>query len=296
LPGDGTTKREVGGGTGFIFDESGLILTNRHVVSDLNAEYSVILNDGEQYEATVLGRDTVQDIAVLKIDVLGLQTVSLGDSDNLQIGQTVIAIGNTLSEYRNTVTRGVVSGIDRSIIAGGGGDSELIEEAIQTDAAINPGNSGGPLLNLAGEVVGINTAVNFQGQSIGFAIPVNNAKTVVESVLEYGKIVRPWLGVRYVQLDKQIAENNELDYDYGALIVQGQSRADLAIVPDSPADEAGLEENDIILEVNQVKLDDSTSLVKEINKFKPGDEVELLVFQEDKEIIIKVTLTERDSS
>jgi len=287
-------KKAVGGGTGFVIAENGLILTNKHVVSDEQAEYSVIFNDGKKYEAKVVGRDMINDIAVLKIEASGLALVDLGDSDKIQIGETVIAIGNALGEYRNTVTRGVVSGINRSIVAGdNSGTSELLENVIQTDAAISPGNSGGPLLNLGGQVVGINTAINLQGQSLGFAIPVNQAKTVIESVKKYGKIVRPWLGVRYIQLNSEIAKANNLKYEYGALILRGQGTQELAVVPSSPADKAGLVENDIILEVNGKKLSEENSLVQEVSKYQPGDEITLKIFHDGSEKIIKVKLEER---
>lgn len=291
---EGNKKKEVGGGTGFVIDEAGLILTNKHVVSDEQAEYSIVFNDGKKYEAKILAQDTVADIAVLKIEAKNLVVVELGDSDKLQIGETVIAIGNALGEYRNTVTRGVVSGVNRSILAGdNSGSSELLENVLQTDAAINPGNSGGPLLNLGGQVIGINTAINWQGQSLGFAIPVNQAKTVIDSVKKYGKIIRPWLGVRYVQLNAEIAKANKLEYEYGALIIRGEGKDDLAIVPASPAAKAGLAENDIILEVNGKKLAEENSLVQEVAKFKPGDEITLKISHDGVEKMIKIKLEER---
>lgn len=287
-------KQEVGGGTGFIIASDGLILTNKHVVQDEQAEYTVVLNEGRKYAAKVLGRDTVNDIAVLKIEALGLPVAALGDSDKIEIGQTVIAIGNALSEYRNTVTRGVISGINRRVVAGTGmGGSEVLEAAIQTDAAINPGNSGGPLLNLDGQVIGINTAVNWQGQSLGFAIPINQAKTVIESVKQFGEIIRPWLGVRYIQLNEEIAKANNLKYNYGALILSGQNQSEPAVMPDSPAQKAGLQENDIILEVNGKKLEEENSLVSEVSKYKPGDIIELKIFHDSAEKTIKVKLEKR---
>ncbi|MBI5077248.1 trypsin-like peptidase domain-containing protein [Candidatus Falkowbacteria bacterium] len=287
-------KKEIGGGTGFVIGADGLILTNKHVVADEQAEYSVLFSDGKRYEAKVLGRDTVYDVAVLKIDAKNLAVAEIGDSDKIEIGQTVIAIGNALSEYSNSVTRGVVSGINRKVIAGdSGGGSEVIQGAIQTDAAINPGNSGGPLLNLAGQVIGVNTAVNWQGQSLGFAIPINQAKSVIESVKQFGKIVRPWLGVRYIQLNEEIAKANNLKYNYGAMVLQGQNKTEPAVVAASPAEKAGIKENDIILEVNGEKLDDDSSLVQEISKYKPGNVIILQVAREDKVMEIKVKLEER---
>jgi len=291
----GNQKRELASGSGFIFDESGLILTNRHVVEDENAEYSVILNDGSEYSAQVLGRDMILDIAILKIEATDLSVIELGDSEGIEIGQTVIAIGNALGEYSNTVTRGIVSGINRRVVAGdGSGGSEVLDGAIQTDAAINPGNSGGPLLNISGQVIGINTAVNFSGSALGFAIPIDRAKIIVKSVLENGRIVRPWLGVRYVNINESIAEKNGLAVDYGALILRGDSPTALAVVEGSPADKAGLSENDIIMQVNDQVLDETYSLVNEIAKYQPDDEIELKIWRDGEEKIIKVTLDERE--
>jgi len=289
----GETKQEVGGGTGFIISSDGLILTNRHVVSDSEAEYSVITNDNKRYDAKVLAIDPIIDIAVIKIEAKNLPVIKLGDSDSIQIGQTVIAIGNTLSEYRNTVTKGVVSGIGRTVVAFGAGRSERLENVIQTDAAINPGNSGGPLLNLSGEVIGVNTAISREGQLVGFAIPINNVKSVVESVKKHGRIIRPLLGVRYRPITKAMAEANNLSVDYGALVVRGKNPEDLAVVPGGPADKAGIVENDIILEVNGQKIDEKHDLAKEIAQYQPGDKIKLKILHKGKEKTVEVTLGER---
>jgi serine protease Do len=287
-------KTEVGGGTGFIVSSDGLILTNKHVVLDEEAEYTVITNDGQTYQAQVLAKDSINDLALLKIEADNLTPLGLGDSDNIEIGQTVIAIGNTLSEFRNTVTKGVISGVGRRVEAGGSfGFSEVIEQAIQTDAAINPGNSGGPLVNLKGEVIGINTAISGSGQLIGFSIPINEAKKVIESVTKYGKIVRPFLGVRYTIINKKIAEVNELPVDYGALIIKGKTAEELAVIPGSSADNAGLEANDIILEVNGQQIDNNNSLGRILAQFNPGDEVELKILHDGQEKTVKVILEER---
>lgn len=288
-----TEKQEVGGGTGFIISADGLILTNKHVVADTEASYTVVTADGKRYDAQVLAIDPFVDIALVKIEAKGLPVVTLGDSDKIKIGQTVIAIGNTLSEYHNTVTKGVVSGINRRVVAGGGViGEETIDEAIQTDAAINPGNSGGPLVNLKGEVVGINTAVSNQGQSIGFSIPINVAKPIVESVKKYGRIIHPWLGVRYTLIDKQLAQANKLPVDYGALILRGSKQTDLAVVPGSPADKAGLVENDIILEIDGTKINEDYPLSKAIQKHKPGDKIKLKILHQGTEKTVSVTLEE----
>lgn len=292
-----TIKQEVGGGTGFIISDDGLILTNKHVVADEDAEYTVVLNDGAQYQAEVVGQDPFLDLAVVKIDASDLPILELGDSDNIKIGQTVIAIGNALSEYRNTVTKGVVSGINRRIVAGdSSGGSEVIEEAIQTDAAINPGNSGGPLLDLAGQVIGVNTAVSQRGQSVGFAIPINSAKRIVESIMEYGRIVRPWLGVRYMIINDVIAKENNLSVNYGALIVRGRNPGDLAIIPASPADKAGLLENDIILEIGGERVDEDHPLAVLIAQYNPGETIKLRVLSKGEEKILTVTLEEYSES
>lgn len=286
-------EREIGGGTGFIISADGLILTNKHVVSDDEASYTVITNNGERYEAEVLSEDFFNDIAILKIDAVDLPVAEFGDSDNLEIGQTVIAIGNTLAEYKNTVTKGVVSGVGRTITAGTGlGTNEIIEGAIQTDAAINPGNSGGPLINLAGQVIGVNTAINRSGQLVGFAIPINTAKSAIESVRKHGRIVRPFLGVRYILLNEQISKANNLDVDYGALIIRGKNITDLAVIPGSPADKAGLVENDIILEIGGQKINEKNNLARAIAKYQPSDEIDLKIYHKGEEKLVKVELAE----
>lgn len=289
-------KQQVGGGSGFIVTSDGYILTNRHVVSDPNAEYLVLLNDDREFPAHVLARDPLNDLAVLKIDVGAarpLPVIEFGDSDRLQIGETVIAIGYALSEFRNTVTKGVVSGMNRRVVAGdGSGSSEVIEEAIQTDAAINPGNSGGPLLNLRGEVIGLNTAVSREGQLLGFAIPIRVAKQAVESVVRDGRIVRPWLGVRYLVVTAPLVQAQHLPVRQGALVVRGANADDLAVVPGGPADKAGIRENDIVTKVDGDAVDEDHSLARRIARHTPGDHVRLTVLRQGKERVIEVTLGE----
>lgn len=287
------TKQKVGGGTGFVIAEDGLIVTNKHVVSEDDAEYTVVFNDGTEHKATVLAKDTVLDLALVKIDAKNLKPLTMGDSDALQIGQTVIAIGNTLAEYKNTVTRGVVSGINREVRAiDGQGRSEVIQEAIQTDAAINPGNSGGPLLNLRGEVIGINTAVNREGQSIGFAIPINLAKRSVESVKKNGRIIRPFIGVRYTLIDSEFAKNNNLPIKNGALIIGDPTKKLLGVVAGGPADKAGLRDGDIITEIDGIAIDEGHSLASAVAKRAPGDEVTLKVFSKGETREARVKLEE----
>ena len=288
-----TEKREIGGGTGFIVDSSGYIITNRHVVSEDGAEYTVIFNSGEKIQAQVLAVDSYLDIAVLKVDKNGLPALIFGDSDQLKAGQTVIAIGNSLGEFRNTVSKGIISGLKRNIEAGDGfQQSEALEEVIQTDAAINPGNSGGPLLNLYGQVIGVNVAMAQGAENIGFAIPANQIKQIYQTVKETGKIARPYLGVRYVILNKTIQKENNLDYDYGALVVRGEKITDLAVLPNSPADKAGIMENDIILEIDGQKITAESDLASLIRKKKIGDSLNLKVYSKGKEKNITVVLEE----
>jgi len=297
----GTRKVEIGGGTGFIVSEEGMIVTNRHVVSDQNADYTVLTNDGREYDAKVLGRDSSNDVAVIKIDPNNpkkgkgeakMETLPLGDSSAIKIGQTVIAIGNALGEFRNTVSKGIISGLSRNITAGGMGDAENLEQLIQTDAAINQGNSGGPLFNLKGEVIGINVAIAAGAQNIGFALPINSVKSIIQNVEKNGKIVQPYLGVRYVAITQDLKEKNNLPFDYGVLVLRGQNVSELAVMPGSPADKAGITENDIILEVNGTKIDEKNSLVKMISGFEVGKEIELKIWHKGEEKTIKVNLVE----
>ncbi len=304
---EGTEKKTIGGGTGFIISEDGLILTNRHVVSDEEADYIVITNKGEKYQAQLLARDPFQDLAVLKIE--GENTISgdgnlteknfsvlkLGDSSMLEIGQSVIAIGNALGEFRNTVSVGVISGLGRRITASGGGIVETLEDVIQTDAAINRGNSGGPLLNLKGEVIGVNVAMAQEAQSIGFAIPINKAKKAIEQVKTLGKIVYPFLGIRYILITPEIQEGKNLKVDYGVLIIGGDNPDNPAIIPGSQAEKAGLQENDIILEVDGEKITLENSLAQIIRAHQPGDKLILKILRQDKEITIEATLGEKTS-
>jgi serine protease Do len=289
---EGYEKQEIGGGTAFFISEDGMLLTNAHVVSDKEAEYTVLTNDGKKYPAKVLARDTVRDLAILKVEGGPFPTLKLGDSDKLQIGQTVIAIGNALGEFRNTVSVGVISGLGRTITASGGGIIETIEDVIQTDAAINRGNSGGPLLNLKGEVIGVNFAMAAGAENIGFAIPINKAKKDIEQVKKTGKIVFPFLGVRYVIITDEIQKENKLAVNYGAWIVKGE-KGEPAIFPGSAAEKAGLKEGDIILEFNGEKITSQNPLAKIIMKYNPGDKVTLKVLRQNKEFSVEVILGER---
>jgi serine protease Do len=288
-------KQQIGGGTGFLITADGMIVTNEHVVSDSGADYTVITNDAQEYPAKVLALDPNQDIAIIKIEGQNFPILGLGSSDSLKIGQTVIAIGNSLGEFSNTVSRGIISGLKRNITAAGSnfGQPEKLNDIIQTDAAINPGNSGGPLLNISGEVIGVNVAIAQGAQNIGFAIPSNDIRKAVEQVKSVGRIITPYLGVRYLPIDAIIQKNNNLPYAYGVLVVRGANPADLAVIPGSPADLAGIVENDIILEINGVEIDNKNSLPILIAKYEVEEIINLKIWHKGSEKEIKLTLAEK---
>ncbi|MBI2587807.1 trypsin-like peptidase domain-containing protein [Candidatus Azambacteria bacterium] len=213
---------KIGGGSGFLIDPDGLVLTNRHVVMDADAEYTVVLSSDQKYPATVVAHDPINDVAVLKIPASGLPTIKLGDSSKLELGEEVIAVGNALGQFQNTVSRGIVSGLSRYITASSGleGKAEQLRGLIQTDAAINPGNSGGPLLNLDGEAIGINAAIVFGAENIGFAIPINAAKKDLADIAKFGRIRQPSLGVRYILVDEELQKRYKLPISSGALVIR----------------------------------------------------------------------------
>jgi len=291
-------KKKIGGGSGFIVSKDGLIVTNRHVVEDEQADYSVLTNDGKEFNAKVLARDTLSDFAVIKLEDTGekkvkdLPFIDLGDSKSLQIGQSVVAIGNALAEYQNTVTTGIVSGIGRDITAGSMTGSEDLINLIQTDAAINPGNSGGPLVNLEGQVIGINTAIAANATGIGFAIPVDDIKSLIKDVKEKGKIIRPFLGVRFMLLDEERAKELQIDVKGGALLVGDEAQGEFAVVPGSPAEKAGLKIKDVILEIDGQGIDEQHPLNLSIGKKSPGDTVRLKIWRSGEILEIPVELEE----
>jgi serine protease Do len=285
---------QIGGGSGFIVDESGIILTNKHVVGDSKAEYTVIANDGKKFPATILSRDPINDVAIIKIAATSLPAIKLGDAAKLDLGESVIAIGNALGMFKNTVSLGIVSGLSRSISAQADPDSppQEMRGLIQTDAAINPGNSGGPLVDLQGMAIGINAAIVFGAQNIGFAIPINAAKRDLEDIKKYGRIRRPLLGVRYMMVDENLKDKMKLPVNYGALII-GESQHDHGVVPGSPAEKAGLKERDIVLELNSSKLDRDHPIQDFLENMDVGERVELLVLRGDKKLKVKLVLSER---
>ena len=286
---------QIGGGSGAIVDPSGIILTNKHVVYEQDADYTVITNDDKHYSAKVLARDPINDIAILKIDAENLPAVELGDSSNLQLGQTVIAIGNALGEFTNTVSMGVISGLSRYITAQASlaGHSEELRGLIQTDAAINPGNSGGPLVNLAGQVVGISSATVMGAENIGFAIPIAAAKQDLADLKKHGRIIKASLGVRYVTLSKAIQEKNNLAVDCGAWVVKEPIPGDQAVVPGSPADRAGIKENDILLEFDGRPIDKQNTLQDLVEKCGVAKKVKIKLLRGKDELVVKTELSER---
>jgi S1-C subfamily serine protease len=273
-------------GTGFIVDSNGIIVTNQHVVSDLESDYVVITSAGDQYDVVDIERDNTNDIAVLKIDATELPTLTLGDSNAIIVGQTVIAIGTPLGEYVGSVTTGIVSGLDRDVVASTGwfgSTAKTYENVIQTDAAVNPGNSGGPLLNTSGKVIGVNFATTSGADNIAFALPINVVKDRVEEYRTYGKFIKPYLGVSY----QMISDRQALYYENvvaGALIVR--------VDPYGPAQKAGIERGDIIIEFAGEAVDQS--LANLISKKEVGQDVELKVWNNGKERTVTVTLQEQE--
>jgi S1-C subfamily serine protease len=295
---NGTEEIQVGAGTGFIVSADGYIVTNGHVVSSRDARYVVYLNNeddrGEKIEAKVIAKDPNTDLAILKIERSSLPYLEFSNSSTLQVGQTAVTIGYALGEFDNTVSKGVISGLARSITAGGGrgAKAERLKNLIQTDAAINPGNSGGPMLDIEGNVIGVNVAMA-SAENIGFAIPGNEAKLAFDEVRESGVISKrekPFLGVRYVILSESIQKKNNLPYNYGALVNRGERIEDLAVSPGSPADKAGIVENDIILEINGKKVNARNQLVDLIEKQTIGDKIKLKVYHKGEEKEIEVNL------
>lgn len=287
-------KTKIGGGSGFIVSPDGYVITSNHVVAERDADYTVIYEPNKTYPAKVISRDPISDVAVLKIQVKNFPYLELGDSEKIELGETVIAIGNALGEFHDTVSTGVVSGLSRYISAFSGlsKQAEMLRGLIQTDAAINPGNSGGPLVNIEGKAIGINTATIMGAQNIGFAIPINYAKRDLEEVKKYGRIKRPFLGLKYIILNKEISQKDKLPVDYGALIVR-EVLGESAIIPGGAAEKAGLKEFDLILECRGEKITEDNPLSHILQKNKLGEEISMKVLRSGKEINIKVKLEER---
>lgn len=274
-------------GTGFVVSEKGIIVTNRHVVSDPATKYSVVTRDGKKLEVTKIYRDPSFDLALVKVagpSVDGLKKLELGDSSKLKVGQTVIAIGNALGRFSNTVTTGVVSGLGRAVTAGDpfSGVTERLDDLIQTDAAINPGNSGGPLLNSSGQVIGVNVATTEGAQNIGFAIPINSVKALVEEFEATGTVAKPFLGIRYILIGKEAAIRNNLPQ--GAFIDE--------VVEGSPAQKAGIAPEDIITKIDGRGVNEENTIADVIKNKKVGESISLEVFRDGKTRTVNAILAE----
>jgi len=293
---------EVGGGSGFIVDEGGIIVTNRHVIADPQAEYSVITNTDQKFRAEVIARDPSNDVAILRLHatdetkgpIKKLKTLKLGDSSKATLGESIVAIGNSLGIFRNTVSSGIVSGLSRSIRAQVSPKSPMQEMRglIQTDAAINPGNSGGPLLNLSGQVVGINAAIVYGAQNIGFAIPINTVKRDLSDLKEFGRIKRPLLGIRYLTVDEKLQGKLNLPVSQGAMIINEDPKTS-GIIPNSPAAQAKLKEGDIITEYNGQPITSQKTIQDFLEDAEVGETVNLTVLRNGKKLNSKLTLLER---
>lgn len=290
------TQTQEGAGSGIILSKDGYILTNKHVIAN-STQVSVTTSDGTRYDnVKVLGTDPLNDLAFLKIDgVSSLTPATFGDSSTLKIGQNVVAIGNALGEYQNTVTSGIVSGVGRSVTASEGGStasdasSENLTDLIQTDAAINPGNSGGPLVNLSGQVVGLDTAVAADAQGIGFAIPINSARGIIKTLLSTGKVTKAYLGVNYVAITPALAKQYSLPTKQGAYVVSDNGSA---VVNGSPADKAGIKDKDIITKVGSQTVGSDGSVSSLLSQYTVGDTVPLTIIRDGKTMTVNVTLAE----
>jgi len=297
-------KTQIGGGSGFIVSENGYVLTSNHVVSDTTADYTVILDPKHKYPAKILSRNPINDTAVLKIVPSQRDSASgkkesfpyleMADSNKIELGEEVVAVGNALGEFTDTLSAGIVSGLSRFITAFGGIDHQTqnLRGLIQTDAAINPGNSGGPLVNMQGKVIGINTAMIAGAQNIGFAIPINYAKKDLEEVKKYGKIIMPFLGIKYVLISKEMAEANKLPVNDGALVVREQL-GESPVIKGSAADLAGVKEWDIILTCNNEKITAKNPLANILQKCKIGEQTTLGVLRDGKKMTLAAKLEEK---
>jgi serine protease Do len=287
-------KTKIGGGSGFIVSENGYVFTSNHVVSDMTADYTVVLDPKHKYPVKVLSRNPINDTAVLKIEGERFPYLEMADSNKIELGEEVVAVGNALGEFTDTLSAGIVSGLSRFITAFGGIENQMqnLRGLIQTDAAINPGNSGGPLINMEGKVIGINTAMIAGAQNIGFAIPINYAKKDLQEVKKYGKIIMPFLGVKYVLISKEMAEANKLPVNDGALVVR-EALGESPVVEGSAAHKAGVKEWDILLECDGQKITTKNPLANILQKCKIGETTIMRVLRDKKEINLKVKLEEK---
>jgi serine protease Do len=281
---------EEGAGTGIIVSKDGYVLTNKHVI-DGASTVGIALSDGTTYsDVQVLGSDPLNDVAFLKIPgVRDLPAAELGDSTSIRVGQKVVAIGNSLGQYQNTVTSGIISGTGRPVSAQAGSEVETLTDLIQTDAAINPGNSGGPLLNLQGQVIGINTAIAADAQGIGFSIPIGATKGILKGVLAGKGVQRAYLGINYVPITADVAEFYKLSVKKGAYVFNGEGKT--AVAEGSPAAKAGIKDKDIITKVGDIEVGDRGSVSSLVAEFAPDDTIKLTVLRDGKTLTVDAKLT-----
>lgn len=288
----GGSSTQQSAGTGMIVTADGYILTNKHVIEGATS-VQVITQAGDTYEKVkIIGSDPLNDVAYLKIEgASNLPTIPLGDSKTIAIGQPVLAIGNALGVYQNSVTQGIVSGAGRSVTASdsSGTNSETLTDMIQTDAAINPGNSGGPLVNAAGEVIGINTAVSQSANGLGFAIPISATKGMLNRIIESGKAERAYLGLTYVTITAEVAKEFDLSVTQGAYVYNENSRNG-AVIKDGPADKAGIETGDIITKIGNIEVGRAGSISTLVGEYKAGDTIEITYIRDGNTKTTKVTL------
>jgi serine protease Do len=280
--------QEEGAGTGMIVSSDGYILTNKHVISNTNT-IKVILSDGTTHEnVKVVGTDPLNDVAFLKIDnVSNLPKVTIGDSSSVRVGQRVVAIGNSLGQYQNTVTSGIISGIGRPVSAQDGDTVENLTDLLQTDAAINPGNSGGPLLNLSGQVIGINTAIVEDAQGIGFSIPINATKGLTKGVLAGSGVLRAYLGVNFISITADVAKFYKLSVKSGGYIHSDEGSP---VMAGSPAEKAGIKNGDIITKIGGVAVGAGGSVSSLVAEYAPGEKIEITILRDGKTLTLQVTL------
>lgn len=281
---------QQGAGTGIIIRDDGFIMTNKHVISDAT-NVAVVTADGTTYDnVKIVGTDPLNDVAFLKIDgAKNLKAAEIGDSGSIRIGQKVVAIGNALGQYQNTVTSGIISGTGRPVAAQAGETVETLTDLLQTDASINPGNSGGPLVNVAGQVIGINTAIASDAAGIGFAIPINATKGIMNGVLETGKVSRAYIGVNYQTITPEVMKQYNLPVSKGAYVM-GSNESTTAVVKNSPADKAGIKNKDIITKVNDKTVGDKGGVASLIGEYKPGDTIQVTLLRDGKTLEVRVTL------
>jgi S1-C subfamily serine protease len=284
---------KIGGGSGFIVSKDGYVITCSHVVDDGEADFTVMIDPDHKYPAKVLSKDSLIDIAILKIEGDCFPYLSMGNSDKVDLGEQVLAIGNPLGEFEDTLSLGIVSGLSRKITAYNNDlKATNLRGLIQTDAAINPGNSGGPLVDMSGKVIGVNTAMIVGAENIGFAIPINYIKDDLEEVRRNGFVKRPFLGIKYILLNEDIARVNKLDSTYGALIVR-EMFGEYPVAKNSSADEAGIKEYDILLEINGEQVTQDNSLNDILAKYEVGDKVKALVRRNGKNKNLPIILKEK---